>query len=90
MEELLAAAGLAATLPVAVPSYHYEEPNVERAPGAKMPLSDALSKCYDLRCGAELGGRGGRGGEEEGRAEREGMASKMALPQAFSLCYGLR
>ena len=61
VEELLAAAGLAATLPVAVPSHHYEETDVERVPGAKMTLSEALSKCYDLRCGAGLVRESARG-----------------------------
>ena len=62
VEELLAAAGLAATLPVAVPGHHYEEPDVEWAPGAKMHLSAALSKGYDLRC-VFICGQGWGGGE---------------------------
>ena len=48
VDELIEALGAARDTEVPVPSWHYEE--AQARTGSTMPLYEALSKCYDLRC----------------------------------------
>ncbi len=50
VEDLLAVMGASATEAVPVPSWHYEEVDGGAVQGGTMPLADALTRCYDLRC----------------------------------------
>jgi sulfite reductase alpha subunit-like flavoprotein len=49
VEDLLEVLGADGAQMVAVPSWHYEEANKR----TEMSLREALSKCYDLRCGLQ-------------------------------------
>jgi hypothetical protein len=52
LEELIEALGVARDTQVPVPSWHYEEAQARTE--ITMPLHEALSLCYDLRCACYL------------------------------------
>lgn len=52
VEELIEALGVARDTHVPVPSWHYEEAQARTE--NTMPLHEALSLCYDLRCACYL------------------------------------